>query len=72
MRCGHLSHSVEDMSARDEADLSPEHASRMAVNAVAADIEYWARSASIDGRIGLNDLARVLDVIRQAGSPQEA
>ena len=73
MRCGHLSHSVEDMSARDtRSDMSPEHASRMAVNAVAADIEYWARTASVDGRIGLNDLARVLDVIRQAGSPQEA
>jgi hypothetical protein len=42
----------------------------MAVNAVAADIEYWARTVSVDGRIGLNDLARVLDVIRQASSPQ--
>jgi len=44
----------------------------MAVSAVAADIEYWARTASVDGRIGLNDLARVLDVIRQAGSLHEA
>jgi hypothetical protein len=73
MRCGHLSHSVGYMSARDtESDLSPEHASRMAVIAVAADIEHWARTASVDGRISLNDLAQVLDLIRQACSLQEA
>ena len=39
----------------------------MARARIAADIEYWARTASVDGRIALNDLARVLDVIRQVG-----
>ena len=38
----------------------------MARERVAADIEYWARTASVDGRIALNDLARVLDVVHQA------
>jgi hypothetical protein len=49
-----------------EPDLTVEEASRMAVTAVTSDLEYWARSASLDGRVGLNDLVRVLDVIRQS------
>jgi hypothetical protein len=49
-----------------EPDLTVEEASRMAVAAVTSDLEYWARSVAVDGRVGLNDLARVLDVIRQS------
>jgi hypothetical protein len=51
-------------------DLTPEQASRMSVTAVTADLEYWARGASVDGRVGLNDLTRALDVIRQASVPE--
>ena len=49
-----------------EPDLTVAEASRMAVTAVTSDLEYWARSASVDGRVGLNDLVRVLEVIRQS------
>jgi hypothetical protein len=56
------------MNAGDE--LTEENASRMAVTAVAADLEYWARDASIDGRVGLNDLIRILDVIRLDSAPE--
>jgi hypothetical protein len=31
-------------------ELAAENASRMAITAVTADVEYWARSASIDGQ----------------------
>jgi hypothetical protein len=58
------------MDAHDE--LTPEQASRLTVTAVTADLEYWARTASVDGRVGLNDLIRALDVIRQAGTPDVA
>lgn len=51
-------------------ELTAEHASRLAVTAVTADLEYWARTASIDGRVGLNDLVRTLDVIRRASTPE--
>jgi hypothetical protein len=50
----------------DYEELTPEQASRMSVTAVTADLEFWARTASVDGRIGLNDLTRTLDVIREA------
>jgi hypothetical protein len=45
-------------------DLTLEDASRLAVLAVAADLEYWARAVSTDGYIGRNDLTRTLDIIR--------
>ncbi|MDQ1731608.1 MAG: hypothetical protein QOK10_1767 [Pseudonocardiales bacterium] len=51
----------------DHDELTAEQASRMTVTAVAADLEYWARLASVNGRVGLNDLTRALDVIREAG-----
>ena len=50
----------------DARELTPEQASSLAVTAAAADLEYWARTASVDGRVGLNDLVRALDVIRAA------
>jgi hypothetical protein len=52
----------------DHEELTAEQASRMSVTAVAADLEYWARTISVDGRVGLNDLTRTLDVIREAGT----
>ena len=48
------------------ADLAlrpPEQTSRWAVTAVTADLEYWARTVSVDGRIGLNDLTRTLEML---------
>jgi hypothetical protein len=56
------------MNAHDE--LTPEQASRMTVTAVTADLEYWARTASVEGRVGLNDLTRTLDLIREASTPE--
>jgi len=50
-------------------ELTQEYASRLAVTAVAADLEYWARNASVEGRVGLNDLIQILDVIRLATGP---
>ena len=53
------------MNAGDtRTDMTPEQGGRMAVAAVTADIEYWARTASVDGRVSLDDLTRTLDVIR--------
>ena len=52
----------------DYEELTAEQASRMSVTAVAADLEYWARTTSVDGRVGLNDLTRTLDVIREAST----
>jgi hypothetical protein len=55
--------------AHDE--LTVEQASRLAVTAVTADLEYWARTAaSGDGRVGVNDLIRILDVIRVDSTPE--
>jgi hypothetical protein len=51
-------------------ELCPEQASRMAITAVTSDLEFWARTASVDGRVGLNDLTRTLDVIRLASTPE--
>ena len=53
-----------------EPELTADEASRMAVTAMTCDVEYWARSVSVDGRVGLNDLLRVLEVIRQASVPE--
>jgi hypothetical protein len=55
------------MSADDE--LTHEYASRLAITAVTADLEYWARNAAVEGRVGLNDLIQILDVIRLATGP---
>jgi hypothetical protein len=52
------------MSPGDE--LTHEYASRLAITAVTADLEYWARNAAVEGHIGLNDLIQVLDLIRLA------
>jgi hypothetical protein len=54
----------------DSHELTPEQASRMAVTAVIADLKYWARTTAVDGRVGLNDLTRALDVLRLASIPE--
>lgn len=60
---------ADAMDAHDE--LTVEQAGCLAVTAVTADLEYWARTAANgDGRLGLNDLVRVLDVIRLASTPE--
>jgi hypothetical protein len=56
------------LDADDE--LTAEQASRLAVTAVAADLEYWARTASVQGRVGLNDLIRALDMVRLDSTPE--
>jgi hypothetical protein len=55
------------MNAED--DLTHEYASRLAITAVAADLEYWARNAAVEGHVGVNDLIQILDVIRLATGP---
>jgi len=60
---------ADAMDAHDE--LTVEQASCLAVTAVTADLEYWARTAANgDGRLGVNDLVRVLDVIRLDSTPE--
>ena len=59
----------EDLSS-GRPDLSAEEASRMAVTAVTSDVEYWARCVAVAGHVGLNDLTRVLDVIRRSSLPE--
>ena len=54
------------MDAEDE--LTQEFASCLAVTAVTADLEYWARNASVEGFIGLNDLIQILDLVRLAST----
>lgn len=54
----------------DSHELTPERVSRMAVTAVTADIEYWARTACVDAQVGINDLLRTLDVVREASTPE--
>jgi hypothetical protein len=50
-------------------EITPEEASRLAVTALAADLEFWARTVCVNGRVGLNDLIRTLDLVREAGVP---
>jgi hypothetical protein len=51
-------------------ELTPECAGLLTAIAVTADLEYWARTAAVDGRVGLNDLTRALDVIREASTAE--
>jgi hypothetical protein len=51
-------------------ELAPEQASVLAVTALAADLAYWAHTASVDGRVAVDDLARALDAIRQTAIHQ--
>jgi hypothetical protein len=53
-----------------DAPLTTDEASRLAVIAATADLEYWAGAASVDGRLALNDLIRILDMLRDACAPE--
>jgi hypothetical protein len=50
--------------------LTTDEASRLAVIAVTADLEYWAGTASVNGQVALNELLRILDMLRQASTPE--
>jgi hypothetical protein len=50
-------------------NLTAEEASRLAVTALATDLEYWARTVAVGGRVGLNDLTRALDTVRETSVP---
>ncbi len=52
--------------------LTVEDASRLAVTATAADLEDWARSAAVDGRVDVRDLVDVLDVLRADSTPEQS
>jgi hypothetical protein len=52
-------------------ELTSELASRMAVVAVTADIEFWARTVSVHGLVGVQDLTRTLEVIRNAAMTEQ-
>lgn len=50
--------------------LTVDEASRLAVTATAADLEHWARSAAVQGRVELAELVDALDMLRAASRPQ--
>ncbi len=52
--------------------LSVDQASRLAVTATVADLEDWARSVAVHGRLDLDDLIEVLDILRAASVPQHS
>jgi hypothetical protein len=56
----------------DIAELSVDEASRLAVTATAADLEYWARSVAVHGKVDLHDLVGVLDALFAASAPQHS
>jgi len=67
---GTRSPSAPSNRADTHEGLTAEQASRMAVIAIAADLEHWARTVSVDGLVGINDLVRALDVMRHASAPE--
>ena len=52
--------------------LRVDEASRLAVTATAADLEHWAHSVAVQGRVNLEDLVDILDVLRAASVPQHS
>jgi hypothetical protein len=48
--------------------LTVEESSRLAVTATVTDLEYWAHSVSVNGRLEL----RVLDAVRAVSVPHGA
>jgi hypothetical protein len=52
--------------------LNVDEASRLAVTATVADLEYWASSVAVDGQVDLNELVRCLDVLRAASAPERS
>ena len=51
--------------------LSVEEASRLAVTATVADLEDWGRSVAVHGLVELDDLVRVLHILRSDSLPQQ-
>lgn len=51
-------------------ELTPEDASRLAVTALAADLEHWARSVAVEGRLAVDDLLHTLDMVRETALPE--
>jgi hypothetical protein len=43
-------------------------ASLLAVTATVADLVHWARNIAVDGRVVLDDLVRVLHILRADSS----
>jgi hypothetical protein len=52
--------------------LSVDEASRLAVTATVADLEYWARTVAVHEQVDLNDLVACLDVLRATSLPQRS
>jgi hypothetical protein len=52
--------------------LTVEESSRLAVTATVTDLEYWAHSVAVNGRLELLDLLRVLDAVRAVSVPRAA
>jgi hypothetical protein len=52
--------------------LSADESSRLAVTATVADLEVWAHSVAVRGRVELDDLIEVLDVIRAHSIPRHS
>jgi len=62
---------LQPLTHRAEA-LTAEESSRLAVTATVTDLEYWAHTVAVDGRLDLLDLLRVLDAVRASSVPQSA
>jgi hypothetical protein len=52
-------------------ELSPEDASRLAVTATVADLEYWAFRVAVRGKVDLRELVGVLENLRAASIPEQ-
>jgi hypothetical protein len=50
--------------------LSVDEASRLAVAATVADLEYWAHAVAVCGQVNLDELVVCLDVLRATSVPQ--
>jgi hypothetical protein len=62
----------DSRTVRGMNHLTADEASRLAVTAVAADLEHWARTVAAHGQIDLDDLIGVLDVLRADSVPQHS
>jgi hypothetical protein len=50
--------------------LSAEEASRLAVTATCADLEFWARGVAVRGQVDLDDLIGFIEALREVSVPQ--
>jgi len=50
--------------------MSVDEASRLAVTATADDLQDWAHSVAVHGKVALRDLVDVLGVLRAHSVPQ--